>query len=224
MTNTPLLPTDALLAAFAGIRRWPSEDARHWVEAFVGDATDDPRIHAVVAYGSAVREVPESGDVDLVYVYAGDEAELGTPPMDVDLRGFQAETLDARAAAGDEVLGWSLRFGVPLFERDGCWTRLQARWAGQLPLPSADAAEERAARALKVAEGLAACGDDDAAAELRLTALTQRARARLIRRGVFPLSRPELPRQLASIGERKIASEIDALLSARAPVSGVEDR
>jgi predicted nucleotidyltransferase len=224
MINASLLAKDAPLAALAGIRRWPSDEARHWVEAFVSDARDDPRICTIVAYGSAVRDVPESSDVDLLYVYAGDAADLDTPPMDVELRGFQLETLDDRVASGDEVLGWSLRFGVPLYERDGCWTALRARWAGRLPLPSADAAEERAARALKIADGLAAGGDQDAAAELRLTALTQQARARLIRYGVFPLSRPELPHQLASIGAWQIASELHALLSNRVEASGVEAR
>jgi hypothetical protein len=224
MTNTSLLSLDAPLAATAGIRRWPSDEVRSWVEAFVVDAKGDPRICAIVGYGSAVRDVGRSDDVDLLYVFAGDGIEAATPPFDVDLRGFRMEDVDQRIAAGDEVLGWSLRHGLPLFERDGYWTELQARWAGRLPFPSADAAEERAARALKIAEGLAAGGDEGAAAELRLTALTQSARARLIRRGVFPLSRPELPRQVTSIGEWEIASELDVLLSARIAVSGVEER
>jgi predicted nucleotidyltransferase len=209
---TELVLQPHVLEGLAEVRRWPSEEARQWVEQFVHDAADDPRIHAIVAYGSAVRDVPESSDVDLLYVYSGEDAASATPPMDVELREFQAETLDDRVAAGDEVLGWSLRYGVPLFEREGWWTRLQSRWADRLPLPSATAAEERAARALKVAKGLEAGGDEDAAAELRLSALTQQARARLIRHGVFPLSRPELPEQLASIGEWEIASELDARL------------
>ncbi|MFL5539478.1 MAG: hypothetical protein ACJ8J0_10825 [Longimicrobiaceae bacterium] len=207
----------AALSPLFPIRRWPSDEAREWVEAFVRDGGDDPRICAIVAYGSAVRDVRSSGDIDLLYVVSGDGIREDIPPMDiVELRCFSAETVDERIANGDEVLGWSLRFGVPLFERDGYWTRLKARWKDRLPFPSADAAEERAARAFKVAEGLAAGGDEDAARELRLSALTQQARARLIRCGVFPLSRPELPQQLASIGEREIASELESLLAERA--------
>jgi hypothetical protein len=213
---TDLALQSHVIEGLAAVRHWPSEAARRWVEQFVHDAADDPRIHAIVAYGAAVRDVPESSDVDLLYLYSGDDAASGMPPMDVELRGFQAETLDDRVAAGDEVLGWSLRYGVPLLERDGCWTKLQTRWIGRLSLPSATAAEERAARALKVANGLEVGGDEDAAAELRLSALTQQARARLIRSGMFPLSRPELPLQLASIGDWEIASELDALLEAAA--------
>jgi len=209
MTNVLLLSAEPHLAA---IRRWPSDDARTWVEAFVRDATGAPRVCAIVAYGSAVRAVPGSSDVDLLYVFSGDGIREDVPPMDVDLRGFSAETLDERIASGDEVLGWSLRFGVPLFERDAYWTRLKAHWANRLPFPSAVAAEERARRAFRAAEGLAAGGDEDAARELRLVALTQQARAGLIRSGMFPLSRPELPRQLTAIGEWELASELDTLL------------
>jgi len=182
----------------------------------VRDAADDPRICAIVAYGSAVREVRSSGDVDLLCVFSGDEDRAPVPPMDIELRGFSAEAVDEQIASGDEVLGWSLRLGLPLFERDGYWARLKARWANRLPFPSATAAEERAARAFRVAEGLAADGDEEAARELRLSALTQQARARLIRCGVFPLSRRELPQQLASIGEWEIASELDDALAERA--------
>jgi hypothetical protein len=213
--STVILPPHVLDADLAAIRRWPSEDARRWVERFVRGAADEPRLLAVVAYGSSVRDVPDSSDIDLLYVYSGDDVDLGMPPLDVELRGFQVETLDDRVAAGDEVLGWSLRLGVPLFVRDGCWTELQSRWAGRLPLPSATSAEKRAARALNAATGLAAGGDEDAARELRLSALTQQARARLLRGGMFPLSRPELPQQLASIGEWEIASELDARLAER---------
>lgn len=215
MTNLALLTSDTPLAATAGIRRWPSDGARQWVEAFVGDAAGDLRLVAVVAYGSSVRDVHGTGDIDLLYVFTEAEIDVDAPPADVDLRGFRAEAMEQRITSGDEVLGWSLRHGVPLFERDGYWTELQKRWTGRLPLPSADVAEERAARALKVAEGLAAGGDEDAAAELRLTALTQRARARLIRNGVFPLSRPELPQQLVRIRERALATELASLLTMR---------
>jgi hypothetical protein len=199
----------------AGIRRWPSTEARHWIERFVADSAQDPRMLTIVAYGSTVREVAESGDIDLLYVFSHDAPLPIDPPFDVDVRGFRVDTVDQEIASGDEVLGWSLRHGVPLLDTDGYWSRLRDDWAARLPTPSASAAEERARRALKVAEGLAAGGDEDAAADLRLTGLTQRARARLIRSGVFPLSRPELPRQLTGIRETTLASELASLLSMR---------
>jgi len=48
-----------------------------------------------------------------------------------------------------------------------------------------------------------------------LAALTQRARARLIRAGIYPQSRPELPDQLIGIGEHDLARELSDLLHAR---------
>lgn len=208
------LPTAVLDAGLAAIRRWPSERARLWVERFVCDAAETPSVVAIVAYGSSVRDAEGSEDVDLLYVHAG-EVAFGAAPADVDLRAYASEVLDDRIAAGDEILGWALRLGVPLFEHDGFWSELQDRWVGRLPLPSAAAAEARAARAWDAAAGLAANGDVEAARELERSAVTQQARAQLIRSGVFPLSRPELPEQLASVGAFALAAELSALLAER---------
>lgn len=215
MPNDLVLQPPAPAASLAAIRRWPSDDARRWVAALLDEAAADPRFLAIVAYGSAVRDVPASEDVDLLYVYEGDTVAVDAPLFDVDLRGYAAGTLDERIASGDEVLGWSLRLGVPLFERDSYWTTLRARWKQRLPLPSAADAERRADRAFEASAGLADGGDEEAARDLRLSALTQQGRARLIRSGVYPRSRPELPQQLASIGERDIAAELSLLLAAR---------
>lgn len=190
-----------------GSVRWPSDEARVWVSELAGRAVDDPAILAVVIYGSAVRNVDEPGDLDLLVVHRGAKLESGAP-MEVDLRMYHASELDGRIAAGDEVLGWALRFGVPVFERDDCWSTLAARWDGRLPLPSADIAEARAARALRAANGLRRGGDEDAADEVRNTALRQLARARLLRAGVFPLSGPELVEQLIQTGEHDLAAEL----------------
>ncbi|HEX2205484.1 MAG TPA: hypothetical protein VHG91_19390, partial [Longimicrobium sp.] len=143
-------------------------------------------------------------------------SDLPVPPLDVDVRGYERATVDEEIARGHEVLGWAVRFGVALWERDGFWSTLAERWRGRLPLPSAEAAEERAARAHRFSGELRAAGDEDAAREEWTTALTQRARARLIRAGVFPASRPELPEQLIAIGERGLAAELFDLLERRA--------
>ena len=95
-------------------------------------------------------------------------------------------------------------------------TGLVERWEGRLPFPSAEAADARADRAARAAEGLRAGGDDEAADEVRLAALTQRARARLLRVGIFPLSRPELPDQLVELGDIELARQLADLLHARA--------
>jgi hypothetical protein len=58
-------------------------------------------------------------------------------------------------------------------------------------------------------------GDEDAAQEQRLVALTQEARAKLIRQGVYPASRPELPDQLRSLKENALAEKLDRALRER---------
>lgn len=194
--------------------RWPSDEARAWVTALIRESASDPDTLAIVLYGSAVRGAGEPADVDLLMVRRGvwRDADI---PFDVDLRVFEETELETRIRLGDEVLGWALRFGVPVFERDDFWSALAANWNGRLPFPSADAADERVSRAERAANGLCEAGDADAAEEVGLAAVTQRARSKLIRAGVFPLSRPELPEQLIAIGEHELAAELDRSLVTR---------
>jgi hypothetical protein len=195
--------------------RWPSTEARAWTLAFVADASSRAGILAVVAYGSAVREVESSADVDLLFVYEGDPPELDPPPGDVDLRGYASDDVEALLAGGHDVLGWALRFGVALWQRDGWWDDLAARWRDRLPLPSEGAADERARKALRISREMETAGDTDAAEEQRLVALTQQARAELIRAGVFPGSRPELPKQLRDIGDAALARDLSDAIGRR---------
>jgi len=106
--------------------RWPSEEARAWVAQLLVDAAAD----VVVVYGSAVRDVPGSNDVDLLVV-SKSRPEYA-PPLDVDLHWVDARQLESSVAAGDEVLGWALRFGIPLLDRGGDWVRLVKDWSGRL--------------------------------------------------------------------------------------------
>jgi hypothetical protein len=55
-------------------------------------------------------------------------------------------------------------------------------------------------------------GDLDAAHEQALSYFTHIARAELIDRGVYPASRPELPKQLRSIGDSRLAHSLEQLL------------
>jgi hypothetical protein len=195
--------------------RWPGTEAKEWTRAFLADASSRADILAIVAYGSAVREVESSADVDLLFVFDGDAPELDPPPGDVDLRGYASDDVEALLAAGHDVLGWAMRFGVVLWQRDGWWDDLVARWIDRLPLPSEGAADERARKALRISHELETAGDADAAEEQRLVALTQRARAELIRAGVFPASRPELPRQLRDIGDAALARDLSDAIARR---------
>lgn len=60
---------------------------------------------------------------------------------------------------------------------------------------------------------LAGIGDDWAAHEQWILELTHLARARLLRSGVFPASRPELVAQLEGIGAKQLATKLRRALA-----------
>lgn len=194
------------------VRRWPTDAARRWVAKAVDRAVDSPNVVAIVAVGSAIRPVATSEDVDLFVIYNEHRPSFGRHPIEVDIRYYEAETIDALIRRRHDYVLWTLQFGIPVFERDHFWSGLQAAWRNRLPLPSADEAEAREARALNLLDELVQIGDDDAVLEQRIAMLTHRARAKLLRRSVFPASRPELPMQLREIGELALATQLaDAL-------------
>ena len=199
----------------AAVCSWPDDEARDWASDLVQAARQTGTVNAVVAAGSAVRDVDRSDDLDLVLIYDAVKLSLRRPPISVDLRCYDQADVSARLAAGHSYLSWAVRFGRVLVERDRWWSKLRAEWNDRLLLPSAAEAIEQAQRAEHQRDGLAAAGDDDAAAELQLAALTHRARAALTRSGVFPQSRPELPAQLRRIGEGALAERLGEALTRR---------
>jgi hypothetical protein len=150
-----------------------------------------------------------------VYLFDEPRPPLERPPIDVDVRGYARNQADRLIASGHELLGWAINFGCLAFERDACWTNLRTRWKGNVPLPSAAASRERAARAEQNWRELCAIGDDDAAMEQRISMLTHLARAVLIEAGIYPASRPELPLQLAGIDCGVLTTEFDEILKER---------
>ena len=207
-TTRALLPTEAL----AGVRVWPSEGARTWTIDALRQAKGNAAITAIVACGSAVRDVAQSDDLDLVLVYREGRPALPRPPIDVDLRQYERAEVARRLAAGHDYLSAAVRYGRVLHERDGWWSRLRADWNERLSLPSSDDARARAAETERRYDEMRELGDLAAAAELHVSALTHLARAALSDARVFPASRPELVDQLRSIDERPLADRLaDAL-------------
>ena len=199
----------------AAVCSWPDEAARDWTRRLVDAAREDAAVEAVVATGSAVREVDRSDDLDLVLVYRTERPALPRPPISVDLRCYEQAGVASRLASGHSYLSWAVRFGRSMFERDMWWSELRTAWNDRLLLPSAAEANERARRAERQRDCLAEAGDDDAAAEQQVSALTHRARAALSSAEVFPRSRPELAGQLRLIGEQALADSLDEVLARR---------
>jgi hypothetical protein len=158
----------------------------------------------------------------VLYIYKGVAPSPKTPPIDVDLRKFEQEAVEELLTQGNDLLSWCIKFGQPVCEHHQYWSQLVQRWTNKLGLPSSDVALERARKSENLLRNVDSLGDDDAALELYLSLLTHIARAALIRRGVYPASRPELASQLSQIGEEKLASYLrDAIVERNAAAHGV---
>ena len=209
MLDRPPSPTEG---ASAQVLRWPTRRSKDWTEVFLHSARSDPNIIAVVAIGSAVRPHVPSADVDLVVICRDPHALNEDPPMEVDLRAYSAVDVDLQLRSGQDMLGWAVRFGRILFQRDGFWDEIVQSWHHRLPLPSSKLARDRAAAANRHLINLLQLGDADAAHEQALSCLTHLARAELLDRGVYPASRPELVQQLRGVGSFRLAEWLDRLL------------
>lgn len=190
---------------FEAIRLWPSPEAKEWVRTLLKWAWKDPRVNVVVAIGSAVRPVKSSVDIDLVLAYDNPPPSFPSPPIDVDLRYFPAEQLRDLALSGHDLVGWAVKYGVPLIDKDGHWSDLIEEIGDDIPPPPPTTALRRAERAKRFLQQLVAARDEDGAHEQLLSFLTHLARARLASHGVYPASRPELPQQLRAVGEHQLA-------------------
>jgi hypothetical protein len=164
-------------------------------------APSNSSIVAIVVMGSAVRERGHRrSDFDLLLIYRGKRPAIKAP-LEVDIRFLAIERIDDEIAKGHEILCWALKFGTALYDPQGYWDYLQQSWSNGIPLPSAVEARDRGQQALARAREMLRIGDESAADDLVLAALTQFARERLIKNGVFPASRPELPDQLRVIAQ-----------------------
>jgi len=164
----------------------------------LGYLASQPDTAAIVAIGSAVRAAYHSrSDVDFLVITDGEAAPDRSRPIDVDLRMFRRCEIDQKIREGDDLLGWAIRFGRAVFDRDQFWASLRSQWARQLPFPSPEVSVARALRFERVARELVAMRDFEAALEQVAGMLTHRARASLLRARVYPASRPELPSSYA---------------------------
>ena len=212
MATKPSPPPPDTLAV---VRTWPSESARAWTLAAIGTANRDTAVKALLASGSAVRDVEHSDDLDLLMIYTARRPSLPRPPIDIDLRLYEQTDVLRKLESGHDYLSWTVRFGRALFERDAWWTTIAQAWINRLSLPSVDEARKRARKAQRLHSDLLVIGDHEAAAELSVSMLTNLARAALSSAGVFPKSRPELAEQLKRIGNQALADRLAYALARR---------
>jgi hypothetical protein len=194
------------------ILRWPTERARKWTCDFLNSAPANRSLLAVVAIGSAIRPNVASTDLDLIVISAEAVPLHISPPMEIDLRVYSVVAISAKIASGHDLLGWAVKFGKVLFQRDHCWDTIIDDWKGRLPLPSPALARERAAASHGRLAKVLQSGDRDAIREQAISYLTHLARAELLDRGIFPASRPELPSQLRATNSSVIGEQLERLL------------
>src|SRR5713101_2808210 len=129
------------------VRRWPSQEAKEWLESFIPQACLHPSVLAVVAFGAAVRTACFTADIDLLVVYERPKPTFQGRPIDVDIRWYERSQAERFIMEGQELLGWVLRFGEPICEQKGYWTKLRQEWLDRMPFPSAAVVEDRVKRA-----------------------------------------------------------------------------
>lgn len=181
----------------------------------MNEATDNDNIIAVVAVGAAVRPAVPSVDLDLV-VICREPANLRVkPPLEIDLRKYRADQVQQELARGNDLLGWAVKFGRVLFQRDLYWNAVSESWRDRLPLPRPAVAVQRANEAFHRLTKVLELRDFDAAEEQARSYATHLARAELLKRNVYPASRPELPVQLRQIGSHEAADCFEQLIDPR---------
>ena len=199
------------------VLRWPTERSKGWTLDLLGRAPLDRNITAIVAVGSTVRPGVPSTDLDLI-VICEDRVEFrrnNRAPLEIDIRIYSSSGVEDSIERGHDMLGWAVKFGKGLFQRDGYWDDVVHRWQDRLPLPDIDSAYSRALDSFRWLSRVHNVGDTDAAYEHALSYLTHLARAALAERGVYPASRPELPGQLRGVGagDLRVAVWLERLLS-----------
>lgn len=197
------------------IKRWPTRNARDWLKQFLVEVSADANVLGVIAIGSAVRSTVDSEDLDMVAICDEKRAFNYRAPIEVDLRAFERRDVEEKLARGNDLLGWTVRFGKILYDEHGVWAETCQRWVGQLPLPDSEVARSRARTAEAQMREMLEAGDKNAAGELHLSQLTHLARATLSEAGVYPASRPELPSQLEAINAFPLAQQLRAVLAER---------
>ena len=144
---------------------------------------------------------------DLDYHLVGTTIETRDLSPQLDLHVLSDTQLESAILEGDDFIQWSLRFGRVVFD-DGVLRDAARLLVERRPWPNVHRKFTQAGRSVDLARRFVATGDEDGALVQVRTALLLAARARLLRAGVFPLSRAELPSQLRDVG---LAGPADAL-------------
>lgn len=171
---------------------------------------------AVVLIGSAARGCrTEQSDIDVLFISTGKIANI--PVISGYHIKFASEAdFLKRLVAGEDFEAWCVRYGISLLDR-GVWGRVKT--SSKDVWPRWETKVVHGTRRLFLASQLSSMGDRPAAREELVFVLGHIARGLLLKRGMFPLSRPELASQVKGIGYPHLAALHERLRSTDSPSS-----
>jgi len=170
---------------------------------------------SVILIGSVARGTQMSeSDVDLLII-SDKDIDISRTIDRLHVQQMSEQTFRLRLHAGDDFPAWCVRFGVPLVSSKA-WLTI-ANSSDASIWPDWHRKTNHALRRLFLASALMRVGDQDAAAEEMLYAVSHAARALLLQAGVFPLSRPEMIQQLQEHDHPFLAKLLSKLLFDDAP-------
>ena len=167
----------------------------------------------VVLVGSGARDTMNGrSDIDILVLHDDHPQIRLDSPGDVHVQQDSRSRFLRRLEDGDDYPGWALRFGVLIHDPGGWWAEHVAAELNAPHWPDWRAKVGYAKKRMRMASEMLHVGDVDAACEEFMFAASHVARATLLKNGLFPLSRPELPTQLETI-EPSLAKLLDRLIS-----------
>ncbi len=174
---------------------------------------------AVLLIGSAARDCATAqSDLDLLVIASSELTVVRTADR-LHVQYMKETEFVRRLQNGDDFAAWCVRFGLPIVPA-AVWTRILESPDVEL-WPDWHRKLDHAARRLLLARALIDLGDGDAAAEELLYAVSHVARAILLRDRVFPLSRPEMIKQLADADNPQLATLLQQLILGPISESGM---
>ncbi len=176
----------------------------------------------IILIGSAARgKETWRSDVDLLVITPALAGKMRSPRR-FHLLYQTRERFVSRLNSGDDFAVWAFRYGRPLSDDSRWWQDMLAQ-PPNVPWPDWEQKLGQADKRLIAARKALEDGDTEAAEEEYLMAASHLARASLLRAGVFPLSRPELPDQLRVIGRVDESQMLAELILGEAPDSRLKE-
>jgi predicted nucleotidyltransferase len=164
-------------------------------------------------FAKALRIANESAAFDVVLVGSVARGSQ-TSKSDIDIVVISNEKLEifiARLRKGDDFAAWCVRHGVPLID-SGVWSRMRSTPEASV-WPDWGEKVAQGVKKLILSDQLLQIGDLEAASEEMLYAARHTARAILLKANVFPLSGPEMARQLSELRQQPISDLLSLLNS-----------